>query len=320
MPWLLALLEDVYATMLELRRWLYARGWKQSGRLPVPVLVVGNVSVGGTGKTPLTAWLVAELAARGWRPGIVLRGYGGRERGVALVHASDSAARVGDEALLLARAGNHPVAIGRRRYDAGRALLEQAGCDLVICDDGLQHWSLARDLEIAVVDGERRFGNGRLLPAGPLREPIERLARVDLVVVNGGPGQGREVPMRVSGARAVSLLDPTRQVELSDWRGETVHAVAGIGQPERFFGMLERQGLTVIRHPLPDHHHFDGSEFNFDDGLRVLVTEKDAVKCVSFADDRCFAVPVDVTLPEGFADDIHRRLKRCASRPDGGLS
>ncbi len=306
-PAWLAVLESLYRFAFALRRHAYARGWLESTRLDVPVVVVGNLTAGGTGKTPLVATLAQELSQRGWRPGIALRGYGGSAPGPLLVRANDDPERTGDEAIVLARATGAPVAIGRRRAQAGLLLVRAAGCDVVLCDDGLQHWALARDIEIVVVDGARRFGNGRLLPAGPLREPVSRLARVDFVVNNGGDEPG-EVPMRVEGSRALSLDSTGNTRPLDAWRGKVVHAVAGIGNPGRFFDLLAAHGLQVRPHPLPDHHHFTGAEFAFGDELPVFVTEKDAVKCARLAGPDTWVVPVEARLPAEFADRLHAQL------------
>lgn len=308
-----AALASLYAAILRARRWLYASGLRRSKRVGVPVVVVGNLTVGGTGKTPLVAALALELRQRGWRPGIALRGYGGRRRAPGLLPADADPAEFGDEAVLLARATAVPVATGRHRADAARLLAGQ-GCDLVLCDDGLQHWALARDLEILVVDGVRRFGNGRLLPAGPLREPVERATRVDHVVVNGGVAREGEVPMRIVGQRALALDGTARALALDALRGRSVHAVAGIGNPERFFAMLESFGIRVARHAWPDHHDYDGREFAFDDDLPVMVTEKDAVKCARFADARTWVVPVEAELPPVFIDRLHAQLHALARR------
>ncbi|HET9483884.1 MAG TPA: tetraacyldisaccharide 4'-kinase, partial [Xanthomonadales bacterium] len=180
--------------------------------------------------------------------------------------------------------------------------------------DGLQHWALQRDLEIAVVDGARRLGNCRLLPAGPLREPSERLSRVDHVVANG-PAEPGEVPMRVGGARALNLCDPTRIVPLSEFRGRSVHAVAGIGNPERFFALLRGFGIEVVPHAYPDHHAFRGDELALPGGDPILVTEKDAVKCAAFAGERVHVVPVEAELPASFADQVHAALHRNRGAP-----
>jgi tetraacyldisaccharide 4'-kinase len=302
-----AALESVYRGVLALRRRLYASGALRSRGVGVPVVVVGNLTVGGTGKTPLVAALAAELRQRGWRPGIALRGYGGSRSRPGVLPSDADPAQFGDEAVLLARATHVPVATGRERVAAARLLVD-AGCDVVVCDDGLQHWALARDLEVLVVDGERRFGNRRLLPAGPLREPVERAGRVDFVVVNGTRAEPGEYLMRIAGQRALALGGAPRDVRLSEWRGCAVHAVAGIGNPERFFSMLEGEGIVVHRHPLPDHHAFSGRELRFDDTLPVLVTEKDAVKCARHAHDRLFVVPVEAELPVELLDRLHAAL------------
>lgn len=312
-PLALALLEGVYATLLRLRRWSYSAGLRRITRVAVPVAVVGNLTVGGTGKTPLVAALAAELARRAWRPGIVLRGYGGSRHAPMLVGRDSDPALCGDEAVLLARSLDLPVAVGRRRAAAAALLVQRAECDVIVSDDGLQHWGLARDLEIAVIDGRRRFGNGRLLPAGPLREPPERLRAVDYTVANG-VAQAGEAAMRVSGTQACSLVRPGRRLELETLRGQRVHAVAGIGHPARFFDLLRGYGIEVVPHAWPDHHVYDGSELRFDDSRPVLVTEKDAVKCARWADERVWVVPVEAQLPPEWFDRVHQRLHAIRQR------
>ncbi|MBK8286333.1 MAG: tetraacyldisaccharide 4'-kinase [Ahniella sp.] len=195
------------------------------------------------------------------------------------------------------------------RAEAARLLLARVGCDVILCDDGLQHWSMARDLEILVIDGERRFGNGLLLPAGPLREGTERAGRVDFVVVNGEPAGPDEQAMRVSATRLVAVNDLTAARPIESFDGLEVHAVAGIGNPERFFRMLEQKGMRVIRHAFPDHHHFRRSDFEFDRPLPIVMTEKDAVKCACLGLPEAFMVPIEVELPDGFADLLHKRLR-----------
>ncbi|MGD9582505.1 MAG: tetraacyldisaccharide 4'-kinase [Lysobacterales bacterium] len=305
-PWWLGGLESLYRIALGLRRHAYASGWLRSTRLAVPVLVVGNLTVGGTGKTPLVALLARELSDRAWRPGIVLRGYGAAGR-ARLLPPTARPEEFGDEAVWLARTTGCPVAVGADRVGAARLLIAQ-GCDLVLSDDGLQHWALARDIEVLVIDGERRFGNGRLLPAGPLREPAQRAERVDYRVVNGGSAGVGEIPMRVAARVAVRLGELGPPLPLAHWRGQRVHAVAGIGHPERYFRMLESLGLQVDRQPWPDHHRFDGSECRFDDDAPVLVTEKDAVKLAQFACDRVYAVPIELELPPPWIDQIQQTL------------
>jgi tetraacyldisaccharide 4'-kinase len=316
-PFWLSLLESCYRALFGLRRTLYRAGVFGSTRLSVPVVVVGNITAGGTGKTPLTIWLAHELEAHGWRPGVILRGYGGRERGPLLVTPDTSARRAGDEAVLIARATSMPVAIAARRVEAGRLLVTEHGCDVLIADDGLQHWAMARDLELAVVDAARRFGNGRMLPAGPLREPADRLERVDFVVLNLRSGSDVDwrpagtvacAPMRVVGTRAFSLARPGETRLLSAFAGQRVHALAAIGNPERYFAMLEASGLQVQRHAHPDHARLTRADLYFDDGLPVLVTEKDAVKLKDIEGVDAWVVPVAAELPSGFSDDIHRAL------------
>ena len=313
-PFYLSILERIYAFLgLWVRRRLYAAGWFPSERLPIPVVIIGNVTVGGTGKTPLVIYLVQELSRRGWRPGVISRGYGGRSRGVLFVDPSTEPALAGDEAVLIARATHAPVAIAKQRVEAGRLLIERGGCDVLISDDGLQHWALKRDIEIAVIDGTRRLGNERLLPAGPLRDPPRRLSYVDYVVANGKAREG-EIAMSVKGRSAQHVLDPGRVVPLAQFAGQKVHAVAGIGNPERFFEMLSRERIQVIAHALPDHHDFAGDEIQFGDELPVFVTEKDAVKCARFAHERLFVVPVEAELPPTFADQIHQTLHTLRTR------
>ena len=279
-----------------LRRAAYRAGMRRSWRIGCPVVVVGNLSVGGTGKTPLVIALARLLAERGLRVGVICRGYRGTaSRWPRKVRPDSDPKRVGDEAVLLARRTGSPVAAGPNRIAAGRILFRRSKCDVILSDDGLQHLRLARDVEIVVVDGARRHGNGRCMPAGPLREPLGRLASVDLVVVNGGARQG-ELEMRLEVGHAVNLADASLTRSLDTFRGTPVHAVCAIGHQERFFGALEAHGLTIVRHPFPDHHPFREAEIRFPDDAPVLMTEKDAVKCERFADARHWYVPVEAAL------------------------
>ncbi|MGH8042309.1 MAG: tetraacyldisaccharide 4'-kinase [Rudaea sp.] len=305
--WLRAL-AGVYAVLTALRRSLYRRGVLRSVRLRVPVVVVGNITVGGTGKTPMTIALIAALRARGFRPGVISRGYGGSARVPQIVSADADPAQVGDEPVLIARATGVPVAIGRDRAAAARLLLQVDGIDLVIADDGLQHYKLCSNVEICVIDGERRSGNGRLLPAGPLREPGARLESVDFRVCNGGVRQSGEYPMRLIGDLAVALLDETRKQPLHAFTGRRVHAVAAIGNPQRFFMQLCAAGIDVVEHTFADHHAFAASDLQFADDLPVLMTEKDAVKCRAFANPQHWYVPVRAELPPAFFDAVAARL------------
>jgi tetraacyldisaccharide 4'-kinase len=265
-------------------------------RVSAPVIVIGNLSVGGTGKTPLVCWLVTRLTEMGFRPGVVTRGYGGSSTNVRLIGPGDDPDIVGDEPILLARRTGAPVAIGRDRPEASQ-LLVNTGCDVVVSDDGLQHYALARECEIVVIDGDRRFGNGWLLPAGPLRESPGRLAGADAVVVNGGRAMVEgALCMRLEAKCATALVGSTVKA-LDEFAGQSVHAVAGIGNPERFFNMLRSHGIEVIGHALPDHARFQAADISFDDQRPVLMTEKDAVKCAPLAGPRHWYVPVTASFP-----------------------
>ncbi len=296
-PWWTAPLAALYGGVIRLRGALYRRGWLHSVRLPVPVVVIGNLTVGGTGKTPLTIALARALRERGCRPGVVSRGYGGSQREPLLLGDAPDPAQVGDEPCLI-RAGGVPVAVGRDRPAAAQLLLD-AGCDVLIADDGLQHYRLARDVEVCVIDGVRRFGNRRLLPAGPLREPLDRLRRVDLRVCNGGAAEAGEYPMQLHGGEAMAL-DGSRTQALAGFAGQRVHAVAAIGNPRRFFDSLRGHGIEVIGHAFADHHDFVAAELDFGDGLPLLMTDKDAVKCRRFARPNWWRVPVQAQLPDAF--------------------
>src|SRR5512135_2923845 len=245
----------IFRTLAALRCLLYRSGILASVKLPVPVVVVGNISVGGTGKTPLTLWLAQQLIENGWHPAIVSRGYtktAGLKKTPHEVTNDDVADEVGDEPLLMAQRGLCPVWIGRDRPAAALALLQaHPDCDIILSDDGLQHYRLQRDAEIVVVDGARRFGNGLLLPAGPLREPVTRLRTVDAVVVNGGRASDREIAMSLSGELFYNLLNPGTLLPASAFVGQNLHAIAGIGHPQRFFAHLEHLGLNTRNHAFP---------------------------------------------------------------------
>lgn len=303
-PWLALLLplSAVFWLLSSLRRWSYRRGWLSSERLPVAVIVVGNITVGGSGKTPLVLWLAQFLRQQGFRPGIVSRGYGGSAVLPQQAAPDGDVAQVGDEPLLLARRSQCPVWVGRDRVAAGRALLAaHPECDVIISDDGLQHYRLQRDMEIAVVDGQRRFGNGYLLPAGPLREGVARLRNVDAVVVNGGEEVTRSVPqfrMRLRGA-TLSNLCSGATASADGFKGKKIHAVAGIGHPQRFFDHLGDLGLEFEAHPFPDHYAYRTGDLDWPDAEAVLMTEKDAVKCAAFATDRYWMLAIEAELDPG---------------------
>lgn len=302
---LLAPLGMIFDAVTRLRRGLYRVGVLRAYRASVPVVIIGNLSVGGTGKSPLVAHIASTLARRGVRAGILLRGYGAAVRGPRRVLADTPVEEVGDEAVMLAGATGLPVVVSPER-SAGARLLETQGIDLILCDDGLQHYALARDLEVVVIDAARGLGNGRLLPAGPLREGAERLASVDVVVLNGSDEvqadrsawRGREATLGMQLVpQALRGIGPgSRWQSIDRFVGHPVHAVAGIGHPERFFATLRAAGLTVVEHAFADHHAYSATDFAFGDRLPILMTTKDAVKCRSFADERFWELPVGVRL------------------------
>ncbi len=303
-PWLLLPLSGLFRSLVALRRMAYRSGLLRSQTLPVPVIVVGNISVGGTGKTPLVAWLARFLQQQGYRPGIVSRGYRGRARHwPQQVRPDSDPCMVGDEAVLLARRSGCPMAVGPDRVAAARALLEHSDCNLILSDDGLQHYALARDIEIAVVDGVRRFGNGHCLPAGPLREPVSRLEEVDMVVSNGLGGR-LEYPMKLRLGEARQLLDPAVRRPLDSFRTDSLCALAGIGHPRRFFTELRRHGLKFSERAFPDHHAFSAAELDCGPDVTVLMTEKDAVKCSRFAGPQHWYIPVDAEPVAAFGQRL----------------
>jgi len=297
--WLLPL-SWMFRLIVSARRLAYRNRWLRSRRLGVPVIVVGNITVGGTGKTPLVLTIVEVLKARGLRVGIVSRGYGaGRGADPVLVTPEKTAADVGDEPLLLAMRAAVPLAVGRDRVAAANLLLHE-GVNVIVSDDGLQHYQMARDLEIVVVDGMRGLGNGACLPAGPLREPPSRLKDSDMVVVNGAPDPAfrNSVSMQLQPGPVRPVAGQAASRSLASFQGRPVHALAGIGNPARFFGMLQQAGLQLIQHPLPDHAKIAPADLWFGDDLDILMTEKDAVKCREFAAPRAWYVPVTASLDD----------------------
>lgn len=305
---LLAPVSLIYVDIIRLRRFLYRKGWLKSTSVPVPVIVVGNITVGGTGKTPLVIWLANYLQKQGYHPGIISRGYGGKSMNEpCFVTEQSSPEEVGDEPLLIFRKTAAPVAVFPDRAKAGLFLLEQAQCDILISDDGLQHYALQRDIEIAVIDGQRRFGNGYCLPAGPLREPIERLREVDLVIVNGQPEEDFEYAMQFQGEKAVNLKT-AEEKPLANFTMLECHAVAGIGNPDRFFQFLKSKGLSVEQHSFPDHYPFNAQDVDFAENKPILMTEKDAVKCQKFATENFWAVPIQAEPEPEFIQQLTKKL------------
>lgn len=309
LSYLLRPLGWLYQAFVAMRRFAYMVGVLPVQRVSVPVIVVGNITVGGTGKTPLIIWLCDFLKALGMRPGVISRGYGGSSlKWPQQVRADSSPALVGDEPVLIAQRTQCPVAVSPNRYVAAQELLEHTDCNILLCDDGLQHLSLYRDIEIAVIDGDRRFGNGQCLPAGPLRESIKQLNNVDMVVSNAKAGKN-EFLMEYEPVGLVALRDEDIQLELESLRGKDVHAVAGIGNPQRFFSSLRSFGIRVIKHEFPDHHLYQAKDITFADNLPVVMTEKDAVKCRKFSNDNCWYLKISVAMSKAFEHRLNILLK-----------
>jgi tetraacyldisaccharide 4'-kinase len=312
-PWhaLLMPLSWLFLLLSTIRRLAYFFGVLRSLRLNVPVIVVGNISVGGTGKTPLVIWLVEQLKLAGFSPGIVSRGYGSCNRLPVAVDAKSTAQSAGDEPLLLARRTGCPVWIGTNRSAAAQALMRaNPQCDLIISDDGLQHYRLQRDIELAVVDAVRGFGNGQLLPAGPLREPVSRLSKVDAVIYNGKQGNCAGYVMRLQSGLFRNLKRPQKAIGAEAFSGSNVFAVAGIGNPQRFFNQLRAMGLNIEARAFPDHFAFRPADMAFAGDGVLLMTEKDAVKCSAFAGPDWWYLPVDAVVDHALADYIIQKLRK----------
>jgi tetraacyldisaccharide 4'-kinase len=306
---LLLPLSWLFGCGVALRRLFFRIGLFKTCHFDVPVIVVGNITVGGTGKTPFVISLVKLLQSHGYRPGIVSRGVGGkRHTKPHRVRETDKAGDVGDEALLLLQNTHCPVVIGVDRVAAVRELLRQSACDIVISDDGLQHYHLGRDLEIVMVDAERGYGNECLLPAGPLREPVSRLKKVDMVVINGGAGNDR-FTMTLEPAEFVSVKNPQKKISLSEFSRDKIHAVTGIGNPHRFFMTLTSLGFDLVRHVFPDHYLYLPHDIDFKDNLKVMMTEKDAVKCRAIVNEHYWYLRITAKINNRLEQAILLKLK-----------
>jgi tetraacyldisaccharide 4'-kinase len=308
--WLLWPASLFFGVVVLFRKLLFSLRILKSEHPGIPVVVVGNLVAGGSGKTPLVLWTAEFLKARGWHPGIVSRGYGAKETRPRAATIASKAEEVGDEPILLSRRSGCPVWVGVDRVATARALrAANADVDVLILDDGLQHYRLRRDVEIAVLDA-RGVGNGFLLPAGPLREPAGRLRRVDAVVSNGVRRPGA-YEMRLEGELLHRMTDAADRRPASAFAGRPVHAVAGIGHPERFFRHLERLGVQVVPHPFPDHHPFSARDLDFAGEAPVLMTEKDAVKLRHAARPNWWVLPVAARPDPAFGDWLLGRLDEC---------
>ena len=304
-------LEQLYRSVVKRKRQKFLNGETQTYRAPVPVIVGGNITVGGTGKTPLILWLIEQCQAQGLRIGVVSRGYGARPPSFPwTVSATDSAEQAGDEPLLIVQRSGVPLVIAPERAQAVQQLLAEHAVDLVLSDDGLQHYGLARDLELVLIDAARGLGNKRCLPMGPLREPVERLQSVDAILFNGAQHD--------SDNGFAMQLQPTELVHVRSGRREALnyfpeqqkmHAVAGIGNPQRFFKTLEGLNWQPIAHAFADHAEFTPQDLQFPDDLPILMTEKDAVKCRAFAADNCWYLQVAAQPSPAFASWFAQRLQ-----------
>lgn len=304
LSWLFYLLSSV-------RRLAYRAGWFPTYRLPVPVVVVGNITVGGTGKTPLVIWLAQQFQAQGFHPGIISRGYGGKRVAPVAVSAESDPASVGDEPVMIAGRTSAPVIVARDRVAAGHYLLEiHPECDVIISDDGLQHYRLARDAEIIVVDGARRFGNGQLLPAGPLRERVERIQSANAVVCNGAACLAGAVEMTLYPTMFRNLKNPGKVASPTEFIGKKVLAIAGIGNPERFFMQLNHMGLQCASRAFPDHHAYVPADLPIHTADAILMTEKDAVKCRAFAQENWWYLEVEASLDPALAERLGKTLRK----------
>lgn len=312
-PWHLLLwpVSLVFLLLVTLRRLFYRLGIIPSVRLSVPVIVVGNIAVGGAGKTPLVIWLVEFLREQGYTPGVISRGYGGTGVAPHSVSSASDPSLAGDEPVLLARRLRCPVWVGADKVEVAQALLKaRPDCNVIVSDDGLQHYHLARDMEIAVMDGQRRHGNGLLLPAGPLREAQSRLKHVGAVIINGGTLQSGEIGMALQPGNFHSLANPEWKVPASEFSNGKLHAVAGIGNPGRFFQVLQDMALTFTEHVFPDHHPYCPQDLQFEADATILMTEKDAVKCMGFAPPDSWYLEVAAKVDEAIKPLVLETLKK----------
>jgi tetraacyldisaccharide 4'-kinase len=307
-----------FASVVYLRCLLYKKEWLKSEKLPVPVVIVGNINVGGTGKTPLVIWLADQLQLAGYKPGIISRGYAGRVKHVEEVFFDSNPQQVGDEPVLIAQRTACPLFVSANRTLAGQSLLKaHPECNVIISDDGLQHYRLQRDVEIAVFDSTKGFGNQLLLPAGPLREPISRLSSIDLLVSNGRSGDFKQtvelddldiVEMNLRSKSFFNLVDPSIQVDIASFSGKKVVAIAGIGNPDRFFKQLTMMGLHFIAKAFSDHYVYTLDDLSSLQADVILMTEKDAVKCKRFAVESFWVMPVNAEITGDLMGPILKKL------------
>ena len=316
-PAYLQAMSRLYARIHAKRQAKHIRESNLQQRSPVPVIVIGNISVGGTGKTPMVIAVAQYLSKHGYRVGIISRGYKGKsKRWPVQVTSQSTSDMVGDEPMMIFTETNLPVVVGpKRNRDIEFLLRKNRDVNVILSDDGMQHYAMIRDIEIAVIDGERMFGNKHLLPAGPLREPLSRLNSVDMRVFNGNEASevtqyssDHDFIMHLVLSTVYRLGDKTKSRLIDEFKGQKVHAVAGIGHPQRFFKALKDVNIQVIEHVFPDHYDFKEGDLNFNDKLPVLMTEKDAVKCEKYALDNCWVVSVSAELCERFYQSLLVKL------------
>ena len=305
--YLLIPLTFLFSTIVKSRKNSYLKNQKKIWRSPVPIIVVGNISMGGTGKTPLVKYIAAELAKRDFKPGLISRGYGGKYSGTLEVNAETTYKKTGDEAQILGKL-KMPFFLDKNRSRGAKKLQEKHDVDVIISDDGLQHYAMGREIEIAVIDGARRLGNGLTFPAGPLREPKSRLKEVDFIVNNGGPTEGDEILMTLSPAKFIHL-NSGKEYSIDKWpMHNQVHAIAGLGNPNRFFDLLLRLGFEFDKNPFPDHHKYNKRDLYYLDHLPILMTEKDAAKCKHFNNSKIWYLSIESKIESQFIDRLEEKL------------
>ena len=308
LSYLLSLFSYLYQMIVWTRRCFYRLGLKKISCFKVPIIIVGNITVGGTGKTPLVIWICNQFIEKGYRVGVVSRGYGGAiGKKIINVKVGADPAVVGEEAILIQKNTNCPMVVGVNRSKAVKELLQSYYCDIVISDDGLQHYALSRDCEIVVVDAKRGFGNHFCLPAGPLREPVSRLKSYDFVIENGDTIAENKICMIPR--RLINITNSDDILELKEITGKTVHAVAGIGNPERFFSALKKYDPKLIKHIFPDHYHYSSSDFKFANEGIIVMTEKDMIKCTDFATENMYYLDSQLKVSEDFFNKIVDHLR-----------
>ncbi len=301
----------LFALLVWCRRWLYRLGVLKSHSLPVPVIVVGNINLGGSGKTPIVIWLVQQLRKQGFNPGVISRGYGGTVTVPTAVTEASLPADSGDEPVLIAQRTGAPVWIGRNRVAAAQALLQaNLQCNVIISDDGLQHYRLRRNMEIVVMDSTLKLERARMLPAGPLREPVSRLDEADAIVMHGEHARPGAFAMRLTGQSFYNLANPQLTAEPQDFKRKTIKAMAGIGNPKRFFNHLRHIGLTFASVGFDDHHAFTAQDLAEMDCDVLIMTEKDAVKCKPYAQAHHWVLPVEAEIDSGLLTQVLAVLKK----------